>query len=281
MNLRTIIKKSLPPFFKGLLQSMQRPLKEKHYNYIRLYLKENPKISELFPEEIIKQHYAGKIVRNNVFHPDLYLNQIRYFRLYEYFLDHYPVMFEPSERLLYAGDSSGILLKAMNQKGVSVDINAESVKEAKSKGLEAYEASIYELPFPDKFFDYSMSFQCLEHLEAPLLALKELERVTKERIFISIPYQDKTKIYPKEYWLNRVQLPQEEGGWDVKEINEHCDFHIFELSSQDFKSLLSYTNLICEHNYPINYFEKIGASMTNKGTYFNFFDLKVRKKQTL
>jgi ubiquinone/menaquinone biosynthesis C-methylase UbiE len=275
MSLKSRIKEISPDFVKDAWRLSQTPAKQKFYNQLKNFVQENKVINKLFSEDLLRDHYAGKVIRNNVFHPDLFINQIRYFRLYEYFQNHYPEMFDERSKIVYVGDSSGVLLKAMNKNGLAVNINKDSVEQIKSKGVKAQVGSIYQLPFPDKSFDYSMSFQCLEHLEAPFLALKELERITKKRVFISIPYIRETRIYPKKFWENLVKLPQEKGGWDVKEIDKDCDYHIIEFSSKDFISLMSYTNLRCEYNYSINYLEPLGTSKENKGSYFNFFDLKV------
>lgn len=38
-------------------------------------------------------------------------------------------------------------------------------------------ASIYDIPYPDKFFSVAYAFHVLEHLEDPLQALEELSRI--------------------------------------------------------------------------------------------------------
>lgn len=266
----------MPQFLKAAWDKSKESSNQKIYDALKALVDTNDDIKKHFSEEDIRCHYATKLARNNVNHPDLFINQIRYFRLYEYFKNHHSEILKPKVSVLNVGDSSGILLKALHKKGVSLDANAKNIEQIEARGIEAYTGSIYELPFPDKSFDYSMSFQCLEHLEAPIFALQELERVTRKRVFISIPYVEQTKIYSKMFWEEVARLPQEQGGWEVNDMDEYCDYHIIEFSSKDFKNLLSYTNLECEHNYPINYFESLGASEENKGSYFNFFDLKVK-----
>lgn len=48
-------------------------------------------------------------------------------------------------------------------------------------------ASAYALPFQDNFFDEVVSFHLLEHLETPLVALKEMVRVSKDLVTIVVP----------------------------------------------------------------------------------------------
>jgi hypothetical protein len=104
-------------------------------------------------------------------------------------------------------------------------------------------------------------------------------RIARKRVFVSIPYRDKTVIYDKSFWPGMVKNSQEDGGWDILEINKDCDYHIFEFSTDDFIKLVSYTDFYCKRNFPINYFTPLGRSKANQGTYFNFFDLELKNKR--
>ena len=46
---------------------------------------------------------------------------------------------------------------------------------------------VYAIPFPDKSFDTVALLETLEHLERPLDALKEIHRVVKIKVIISVP----------------------------------------------------------------------------------------------
>jgi ubiquinone/menaquinone biosynthesis C-methylase UbiE len=48
-------------------------------------------------------------------------------------------------------------------------------------------ASIYELPYKDNSFDLVLSTEVLEHLEDPKKALKEIFRVSKKYVLLSVP----------------------------------------------------------------------------------------------
>jgi len=48
-------------------------------------------------------------------------------------------------------------------------------------------ASAYALPFRDDFFDEVVSFHLLEHLDAPLIALREMVRVSKDLVTVVVP----------------------------------------------------------------------------------------------
>lgn len=56
----------------------------------------------------------------------------------------------------------------------------------KSYHLEV-QTSVNSLPFKDNFFDISYLSHVLEHLENPLLALKEIKRVTKKTVVVRVP----------------------------------------------------------------------------------------------
>jgi len=54
-------------------------------------------------------------------------------------------------------------------------------------GLIQVHGSLYQLPFKDSVFDTVILSEVLEHLEHPMEALKEIVRVSKELILISVP----------------------------------------------------------------------------------------------
>lgn len=158
---------------------------------------------------------------------DLHITQIRFWYMYE-LLKNYKGTF------LNVGDTSDILLKKLGVEGQTTD---------KTIGFDAE-----NLPFADISFDYVICFQCLEHLPNPIKALNGFGRIAKKKVFITIPYVEKTfiqsikecKIKDKEW--KHVLPPQVGYG------------HIFEFSTEDFKKILSYTNLSCEKNYQLQYF---------------------------
>lgn len=48
---------------------------------------------------------------------------------------------------------------------------------------------VENLTFKDKSFDNVLCLEVLEHTKNPVKAIKELERVTKKRLIISVPYE--------------------------------------------------------------------------------------------
>jgi len=70
-----------------------------------------------------------------------------------------------------------------------IDISAGAIEEAKKRVLFAnlQTGSVYALPYADNFFDLVICSEVLEHLEEPEKALKELKRVSKKYVLLSVP----------------------------------------------------------------------------------------------
>jgi len=71
------------------------------------------------------------------------------------------------------------------------DFNAPSVELARAKNPNATfdVASIYELPYRDNQFDAVGCFEVLEHLHEPRQAIRELARVSKRAVIVSVPHE--------------------------------------------------------------------------------------------
>lgn len=247
------------------------------YDELKKTLAENPEIDQLFSEEQFKKHYVYCMVRNSVEHPDLYISQIRYFRMYQYFKKNYPDLFEANTKILDVGDTSGLLLKGMGKTGTSLNINQECVDQIIETGVHAVLGDAEKLDIPDNNYDYAFSFQCVEHLLNPLAAINELGRVAKKKVFISIPYQRQTRMYDVDFWVNLRKSSWKQD--DVKEV----DCHVFEFSSPDLKKLLSYTSVDFEKSFPIHYFDN-NTFLRRRlngyfGSYFNFFVLNPKNEE--
>jgi 2-polyprenyl-3-methyl-5-hydroxy-6-metoxy-1,4-benzoquinol methylase len=71
------------------------------------------------------------------------------------------------------------------------DFNPDAVEIARAKNPTAtfITASIFDLPYDDSSFDVVGCFEVLEHLPDPRLALKELTRVARNAVIISVPHE--------------------------------------------------------------------------------------------
>ena len=72
---------------------------------------------------------------------------------------------------------------------LGTDISESQVAEARTSHPEYQfeRASIYELPVEDKSCDLTIACEVLEHLEEPEKALRELDRVTRGWVLLSVP----------------------------------------------------------------------------------------------
>jgi SAM-dependent methyltransferase len=95
-------------------------------------------------------------------------------------------------KVLDAGCGGGGYVDYLTSEGfdvIGVDKYYEFLKLAKFKKGKYVQGDIVFLPFPDKYFDCSISFDVLEHVNDDL-AFQELLRVTKSRIIFAVPQED-------------------------------------------------------------------------------------------
>jgi len=284
MMLSRILKEMTPPLLRNkillrkvapsiLLNALnQKRRNQLLYNALYRQIRSIPDIETLFPQDEVRGHYVYGKVRDSVDHPDVFITQLRYYRMYQFFKTHFSEIFSSGVLVLDIGDTSGMFLQALGKIGVSLNINQECVNFIRSRGLEAVQGDAESLDFDDNSFDYIFSFQCLEHLPNPIKALNEWGRVARKKVFLSIPYVDSTRIYNIAYWIDLKRT-----SWKEDSVRS-VDCHIFEFSTKDFINILSYTNLDYERNFPILYFRNnsLRQRLLNKafGSYFNFFVLK-------
>jgi SAM-dependent methyltransferase len=130
-----------------------------------------------------------------------------------------------SHSILEVGDSDGLVLKALGKRGVSVNNDPRCIDLIRQNGIEGHLGMGEGLAAADKSYDVAMSFETLEHSLDPVSFLREMARVARERVVISVPGVTRTYVHP------RVQ------GMRVGEE------HVFELCSRDLLRLTTHLPL--------------------------------------
>lgn len=89
-------------------------------------------------------------------------------------------------RFLDVGASSSLFFDLMGKRGIGLNCDKSAVRNIKKAGIEAVFGSAEKIPFKDKTIDYVFFFNTLNHVENPILAMKEIKRVCKKMIFVSM-----------------------------------------------------------------------------------------------
>jgi ubiquinone/menaquinone biosynthesis C-methylase UbiE len=107
---------------------------------------------------------------------------------------HHDSVFPEGSLILEAGCGVGAQTKIVAPKNpyskfVSVDISEDSINKARNliqslniKNVEFVHGNIFDLKFPDEYFDHVFICFVLEHLPDPAGAVKSLKRVLKKAV---------------------------------------------------------------------------------------------------
>ena len=98
------------------------------------------------------------------------------------------------DSILDVGCGEGFTLNRLKENGIGKKLEGlEYLQAAIDLGKKTYpdikitKGNIYELPYRDNEFDLVLCTEVLEHLEEPEKALKELVRVSRKYLVISVP----------------------------------------------------------------------------------------------
>lgn len=98
--------------------------------------------------------------------------------------------------LLDVGCGEGFVLSHLGPLGEGsvvrgIDLSAQAVARCRENApwVDAQVGSALDLPFADKTFDVVICLEVLEHLERPVDALRELTRVCRGSLVLSVPWE--------------------------------------------------------------------------------------------
>jgi ubiquinone/menaquinone biosynthesis C-methylase UbiE len=74
---------------------------------------------------------------------------------------------------------------------VGADTSDDALREAsrRAPGVSFQFGDVLDLPFPDRSFDLVVCTEVLEHVEDPAAALRELRRVARRAVLVTVPHE--------------------------------------------------------------------------------------------
>lgn len=191
-------------------------------------------VVDSFDRKGLMEHYGDQVV------VDEYLNKVK-----AYFIAKRVMILKERIgedlnhcKILDAGDSNGVILRNLQKKGIGMNVSWDAAKNITKNGIQAICAKIDEIPLQFKSFDYVILFQTLEHLPNPIQVLRDIAKICKKKLFISIPYVPRTYIHEAFYDPGRPRY-------------QH---HIFEFCEGDFEKIITHTSFNITYKLVIDVF---------------------------
>lgn len=150
------------------------------------------------------------------------------------------------ESVLDVGCGEGFTLQRLTNEHIGKKLEgSDSIQEALDLGkkihphLKLVKGDLYELPYGNNSFDLLICTEVLEHLEDPKKALKELVRVSKKYILLSVP---------NEPWFTLSRILR---GKDILQIGKHPE-HLQYWTSGEFETFVKQESVsILTKKHPI------------------------------
>ena len=175
----------------------------------------------------------------------------------------------PSYRVLEIGCGAGNFLRKLKNKGLrqimGIDLNENTLNEAKRKGSDVCNTSVEELAkYESQSFDAVCSFQVLEHVRDPRSFLNASTELLKPggKLIIGIPNSEG---FLKEIKFSLLDMPPHHmTRWNMKVISYLEKILPLRIERYCFEPIAEYHIAWYARNKLLNYVEKIlGKKMTN------------------
>lgn len=132
------------------------------------------------------------------------------------------------ESLLDAGCGEGFVsarikarLPNVNIEGIDLEDNYLDFAKSNFKNIKLIKASIYDIPKNDDSYDIVLCNEVLEHLDDPHKALRQLFRVSKKYVLVSVPNEPFFRIaniLRLKYLKNLGNPPEHLNNWTKNDI---------------------------------------------------------------
>jgi ubiquinone/menaquinone biosynthesis C-methylase UbiE len=144
-------------------------------------------------------------------------------------------------RLLDVGVGDGFTIRLVKPEGevTGLDFDPAELSAATERGVVAREGSVYQIPFPNESFDIATCFEVLEHLDAPVRALKEIDRVLNPGGYVVVSTPVPNIRWRVIWWLWTKLGP----GKKWEKIPHITELHIGDKSTEDGGLLAMLTEL--------------------------------------
>jgi len=132
------------------------------------------------------------------------------------------------------GTGKGWYAKHLADKGFSVTA-LDIEQQFDDARIPFHVASADSLPFRDKSFDTVLMFDVIEHIENEQKVLSELARVTKQRLIMSTPNVDDTKLHKYnlvyKHHLDKTHFRE----YDIVELQDKLRQHGFKILKASYE----------------------------------------------
>jgi len=112
---------------------------------------------------------------------------------------------DPQDTILDVACGSGVLTKYLNGSGKAegCDFSKESVKFVNDKlGIKTFHCDLNkDIPKEDESYDVLVATELLEHLTDPKKTVKDMVRVAKRKVIVSVPYDNGKPQSEEHKWL--------------------------------------------------------------------------------
>jgi len=166
---------------------------------------------------------------------------------------------------LDVGCARGHLLIPMRARGFDcygVDISHLSVERGRKEyGLNLFEGTLEEAEYPHSFFTWITAFDVLEHIQNPLMTLKEINRILQKngRLVLEVPNENTIfRLVAKAIF----KMTCRKACWPLKKL--YYPFHLYYFSPRTVRCALERTGFtIIEMTTKESYTAKYGLGSVN------------------